>query len=103
NLSRPYLFKEAANLIGIPLAKIISGKTGVLLMRSKMNNFHYQLAQAYRLSIDFVALVHIRCCRWPHRDRPKAYGERALSIPNIVIPVSGNTTFNRGATTAIFS
>src|SRR5262245_61204778 len=103
NLSRLRLFQEAANLIGIPLAKLIYGETGVLLMRSKMNNFHYQLAQACGLTIDFVALGHIRCCRYPHRDMPESYGERALSIPYRVIPVFGNPTFNHGATTAIFS
>jgi hypothetical protein len=56
----------SAGEIGISLAKIFSGETIALFMRSKMNDFHYQLAQAGGLSIDFVAFGHIRCCRWPH-------------------------------------
>jgi hypothetical protein len=55
-----------AKEIGISLAEIISGETSALFMRSKMNNFHYKLAQAGRLSMDFVAFGYIRCCRWPH-------------------------------------
>ena len=52
-----------AKEIGISLAVIISEETSALIMRSKMNNFHYQLAQAIELSIEFVESGHIRCCR----------------------------------------
>ena len=49
------------------------------------------------MSIGFVAFGHIQCCRWPHRNRPKARGARVLAIPYVMISVFGNTTFNPGA------
>ena len=59
-------------------------------MRSKMNGFHYQLAQAGGFSIDFVAFGRNRCCKWPHRNRPKARGGRALATHMLMIPIFGN-------------
>jgi hypothetical protein len=70
-------------------------------MRSKMNDFHYQLAQAGGLSIDFVAFGRIRCCRWPHRNRPKARGGRALATQYVNDSSFRRRKFNRGAITAI--
>ena len=52
-----------AKEIGISLAEIISEETSALLMRSKMNDFRYRLAQEGELKIDFVDSGHIRCCR----------------------------------------
>jgi hypothetical protein len=52
-----------AKKIGISIAKIISEETSVMLMRSKMNDFHNQLAQEGELRIDFVDYGHNRCCR----------------------------------------
>jgi hypothetical protein len=66
---------------GISLAKIISDETSLLLMRSKMNGFHYKLALSNGFSIDFVEFGHIRCCRCPHRIGLKAQRARALTIP----------------------
>jgi len=62
-----------------------------------MNDFHYQLAQVGRLSIDFVASGHIQCCRYPHRNRPKAHGGRVPAIPYVIMPVFGSSAFNLGA------
>jgi hypothetical protein len=52
-----------AKEIGISLAQIISEETSALIMRSKMNDFHYQWAQEGELNVDFVDSGHIRCCR----------------------------------------
>jgi hypothetical protein len=61
-------------------------------MRSEINNFYYQLAQVCELSIVFVAFRHIQCCRWPHQNRTKAHGARALTRQRFsIMPVFGNT------------
>jgi hypothetical protein len=49
--------------IGISLAEIISEETSALLLRSKMNDFHYKVAQEGELNVEFVDSGHIRCCR----------------------------------------
>jgi hypothetical protein len=49
--------------IGISLAEVISEETSALIMRSKMNDFRYQLARESELRIDFVDSGYIRCCR----------------------------------------
>jgi hypothetical protein len=75
-------------------------------MRSEMNNFYYQLAQAGVLSIVFVAFRYILRCRWPHQNGTKSHGSRALTIQyfsmmlnfSSAMPVFVNTAIGRVST-----